>query len=157
MVECPVYRVNGDGVRGEWCSVKIIKYPEDSLLLELQALLDRTGQIEFAEDTAARESNYLDFEQPIADLDSKIDELSICQPNLESISEGYPSAGEIKNADRKNFQSLDLAKSTTCKTSKASLHLRLCAQLDGFDELHGDRLFGDDQGTIGIGEFRGRP
>ena len=30
--------------------------------------------------------------------------------------------------------------------------------IDGFDELHGDRLFGDDQALVGgIGEFRGRP
>ena len=30
--------------------------------------------------------------------------------------------------------------------------------IDGFDELHGDRLFGDDQALVGgLGEFRGRP
>ena len=52
-----------------------------------------------------------------------------------------------------------MAKGPVGSTPEASLYLEYVKNLiEGFDELHGDRLFGDDQALVGgLGEFRGRP
>ena len=107
-------------------------------------------------------SNYLDFEQPIADLDSKIDELKHL-----STESGINIAEEVARLQTKSKSLMEKIFSDLTIWQKAQLarhpkrpytfdyveHL-----IDGFDELHGDRLFGDDQALVGgIGEFRGRP
>ena len=106
--------------------------------------------------------NYLDFEQPIADLDSKIDELKHL-----STESGINIAEEVARLQTKSKSLMEKIFSDLTIWQKAQLarhpkrpytfdyveHL-----IDGFDELHGDRLFGDDQALVGgIGEFRGRP
>ena len=76
--------------------------------------------------------NYLDFEQPIADLDSKIDELRhlSTESGINIAEEVARLQAKSKTLTEKIFLISRFGKSTTCKTSKASLHLRLCAQLD---------------------------
>jgi acetyl-CoA carboxylase carboxyl transferase subunit alpha len=106
--------------------------------------------------------NYLDFEQPIADLDSKIDELRHL-----STESGINIAEEVarlqvksKTLTEKIFSDLSIwQKAQIARHPKRPYTLDYVNNLiDGFDELHGDRLFGDDQALIGgIGEFRGRP
>lgn len=107
-------------------------------------------------------SNYLDFEQPIADLDSKIDELKHL-----STESGINIAEEVarlqtksKSLTEKIFSDLTIwQKAQLARHPKRPYTFDYVEHLiDGFDELHGDRLFGDDQALVGgIGEFRGRP
>ena len=106
--------------------------------------------------------NYLDFEQPIADLDSKIDELKHL-----STESGINIAEEVTRLQTKSKSLTERIFSDLTIWQKAQLarHPKRPYTLDyvkhligGFDELHGDRLFGDDQALVGgIGEFRGRP
>ncbi|MDA9007521.1 acetyl-CoA carboxylase carboxyltransferase subunit alpha [Litoricola sp.] len=106
--------------------------------------------------------NYLDFEQPIADLDSKIDELKHL-----STESGINIAEEVarlqtksKSLTEKIFSDLTIwQKAQLARHPKRPYTFDYVKHLiDGFDELHGDRLFGDDQALVGgIGEFRGRP
>ena len=106
--------------------------------------------------------NYLDFEQPIADLDSKIDELKHL-----STESGINIAEEVarlqtksKSLTEKIFSDLTIwQKAQLARHPKRPYTFDYVKHLiDGLDELHGDRLFGDDQALVGgIGEFRGRP
>jgi len=106
--------------------------------------------------------NYLDFEQPIADLDSKIDELKHL-----STESGINIAEEVarlqtksKSLTEKIFSDLTIwQKAQLARHPKRPYTFDYVKHLiDGFDELRGDRLFGDDQALVGgIGEFRGRP
>ena len=106
--------------------------------------------------------NYLDFEQPIADLDSKIDELRHL-----STESGINIAEEVarlqeksKTLTEKIFSNLSIwQKAQLARHPKRPYTFDYVKNLiNGFDELHGDRLFGDDRALVGgIGEFRGRP
>ena len=106
--------------------------------------------------------NYLDFEQPIADLDSKIDELKHL-----STESGINIAEEVSRLQAKSKMLTEKIFSDLSTWQKVQLARHpnrphtsdyISQLIDGFDELHGDRLFGDDKALIGgIGEFRGRP
>ena len=106
--------------------------------------------------------NYLDFEQPIADLDSKIDELRhlSTESGINIAEEVTRLQAKSKTLTEKIFSDLSVwQKAQIARHPKRPYTLDYVNNLiDGFDELHGDRLFGDDQALIGgIGEFRGRP
>ena len=106
--------------------------------------------------------NYLDFEQPIADLDSKIDELRhlSTESGIHIAEEVARLQAKSKTLTEKIFSDLSVwQKAQIARHPKRPYTLDYVNNLiDGFDELHGDRLFGDDQALIGgIGEFRGRP
>ena len=106
--------------------------------------------------------NYLDFEQPIADLDSKIDELRhlSTESGINIAEEVARLQAKSKTLTEKIFSDLSVwQKAQIARHPKRPYTLDYVNNLiDGFDELHGDRLFGDDQALIGgIGEFRGRP
>ena len=106
--------------------------------------------------------NYLDFEQPIADLDSKIDELRhlSTESGINIAEEVARLQAKSKTLTEKIFSDLSIwQKAQIARHPKRPYTLDYVNNLiDGFDELHGDRLFGDDQALIGgIGEFRGRP
>ncbi|CAI8284354.1 MAG: Acetyl-coenzyme A carboxylase carboxyl transferase subunit alpha [Gammaproteobacteria bacterium] len=106
--------------------------------------------------------NYLDFEQPIADLDSKIDELRhlSTESGINIAEEVTRLQAKSKTLTEKIFSDLSIwQKAQIARHPKRPYTLDYVNNLvDGFDELHGDRLFGDDQALIGgIGEFRGRP
>ncbi len=106
--------------------------------------------------------NFLEFEQPIADLEAKIEELRLVGSGSKvNISD------EIGKLQEKNltltesiFRSL-----TPWQISQVSRHPRRPYTLDyirrlfeDFDELHGDRAFADDAAIIGgITRLNGRP
>ena len=106
-------------------------------------------------------SNYLDFEQPIAELQAKIDELkNVGSDNAINLDE------EIQRLRAKMRQKIkgifkDL---TPWQISQLSRHpLRpytldyVDKIFDEFHELHGDRAFADDHAIVGgLARFRGR-
>ena len=107
-------------------------------------------------------SNYLDFEQPIAELQAKIDELrNVGSDNAMNLDE------EIRRLQVKMRQKIkgifkDL---TPWQISQLSRHpLRpytldyVDKIFDEFHELHGDRSFADDHAIVGgLARFRDRP
>ncbi|QID18590.1 acetyl-CoA carboxylase carboxyltransferase subunit alpha [Nitrogeniibacter mangrovi] len=106
-------------------------------------------------------TTFLDFEQPIAELEGKIDQLRFVQDDpAVDISE------EIKRLETKS-QSLtkDLyAKLTPWQISQVARHPQRPYTLDyvehmftDFQELHGDRAFADDKAIIGgLARFNGQ-
>ena len=106
-------------------------------------------------------SNYLDFEQPIAELQAKIDELkNVGSDNAINLDE------EIQRLQAKMRQKIkgifkDL---TPWQVSQLSRHPQRPYTLDyvekifdEFHELHGDRAFADDHAIVGgLALFRGR-
>jgi acetyl-CoA carboxylase carboxyl transferase subunit alpha len=106
---------------------------------------------------------YLDFERPIAELEAKIEELSklsetagpgAFEAEIESLR---ARAQEMR---REAYASLDAWQKTQVARHPERPHFGdyLADLIEDFVELHGDRVFGDDQALIaGIGRFRGRP
>ncbi len=106
-------------------------------------------------------SNYLDFEQPIAELQAKIDELrNVGSDNALNLEE------EIHRLQAKMQQRIvNIFKDLTpWQISQLSRHpLRpytldyVDLLFDEFHELHGDRNFADDHAIVGgLARFRGR-
>jgi acetyl-CoA carboxylase carboxyl transferase subunit alpha len=105
---------------------------------------------------------FLDFEQPIAELEAKIDELKFVGDDSElNISE------EISRLRRKSD---GLTRSIFSKLSAWQIaqlarhphrpymldYVRLC--FTDFQELHGDRMYADDKSLVGgIGRLEGQP
>lgn len=106
--------------------------------------------------------NYLEFEQPIADLEAKISELRLVGSDNElNIGE------EIQNLKDKSTKLTEKIYSnlSSWQISQVARHPLRPYTLDyiehiftDFDELHGDRLFADDQALIGgLAKIDGRP
>ena len=106
--------------------------------------------------------NYLDFEQPIAELEAKIRELRLVGTDNDlNISE------EIQNLQDKSTKLTEKIYSnlSSWQISKVARHPLRPYTLDfiehiftDFDELHGDRLFADDLAIIGgLARLDGRP
>ena len=106
--------------------------------------------------------NYLDFEQPIAELESKIRELRLVGTDNDlNISE------EIQNLQDKSTKLTEkiYANLSSWQISQVARHPLRPYTLDfiehiftDFDELHGDRLFADDLAIIGgLARLDGRP
>lgn len=106
--------------------------------------------------------NYLDFEQPIAELEVKIEELQLVGSDADiNISEEIRTLREKSTRlTEKIFTNL-----SAWDTVKVARHPQRPYTLDylprvftDFDELHGDRHFGDDHAIVGgIARLRGRP
>ena len=105
--------------------------------------------------------NYLDFEQPIAELEAKIRELRLVGTDNDlNISE------EIQNLQAKSTKLTEkiYANLSSWQISQVARHPLRPYTLDfiehiftDFDELHGDRLFADDLAIIGgIARLDGR-
>ncbi len=106
--------------------------------------------------------HFLDFEQPVAELESKIDELRYVQNE---------SAVDIsEEIDRLSKKSLLLTKDiysglSPWQVTQIARHPQRPYTLDyvnevftDFQELHGDRHFADDQSIVGgLARFNGRP
>lgn len=106
--------------------------------------------------------NYLDFEQPIAELESKIEELS---------SMGNDAALNINDEVKQlKDKSLSLTESifsnlSSWQIAQLARHPKRPYTLDyidriftEFDELHGDRTFGDDKAIVGgVARLDGKP
>ncbi len=107
-------------------------------------------------------TTFLDFEQPIAELETKIEELRFMQDDSAvDISE------EIARLEKKS-QGLTkdiYAKLTPWQTAMVARHPQRPYTLDyvsrlftDFDELHGDRSFADDKAIVGgLARFNGQP
>ena len=106
--------------------------------------------------------NYLTFEQPIADLEAKIQELSaVGSDNNLNISEELNRLREqSRNLTKKIY-----AKLTPWQVVQVARHPQRPYSSDyierifsDFDELHGDRHFGDDNAIIGgVARLDGKP
>jgi len=106
--------------------------------------------------------SFLDFEQPIAELESKIEELRFVQDDSAvDISE------EIGRLSKKSAQlTKDIyAKLSPWQISQVARHAQRPYTLDyvdriftDFQELHGDRAFADDHAIVGgMARFNGQP
>ncbi|MFC5300926.1 acetyl-CoA carboxylase carboxyltransferase subunit alpha [Azospira restricta] len=106
--------------------------------------------------------SFLDFEQPIAELETKIEELRFVQDDSAvDISE------EIARLAKKSEQlTRDIyAKLTPWQVAQVARHAQRPYTLDyieriftDFRELHGDRAFADDHAIVGgIARFNGQP
>ena len=107
--------------------------------------------------------NYLEFERPIAELETKIEELSKLSASAgpgafdAEIARLRQRAQQLR---REAYGSLDAWQKVQVARHPERPHfVDYASQLiDGFTELHGDRVFGDDQALMGgLGRFRGRP
>ena len=104
--------------------------------------------------------HYLDFEKPIAELEAKIEELSLLSESAGSFETEV--AGLRKKAEqlrRKTYAELDPWRKTQVARHPQRPHLGdyLSGLFTDFTELHGDRKFSDDQAIIGgLGRFRGQ-
>lgn len=97
--------------------------------------------------------NYLDFEQPIAELEAKIDELRLVGNDNElNISD------EISRLQEKSLKLMEdiFSNLTPAQVVQLSRHPQRPYTLDyvdqiftDFDELHGDRNFADDAALVG--------
>ena len=106
--------------------------------------------------------NYLDFEQPIADLEAKIEELRLVgnDANLNINTEINKLREKSNKLTEKIFSNL-----TPWQIVKIARHPQRPYALDyinrvftEFDEMHGDRHFGDDKAMVGgIARLDGEP
>ncbi|WP_404420028.1 acetyl-CoA carboxylase carboxyl transferase subunit alpha [Marinospirillum sp.] len=106
--------------------------------------------------------NYLDFEQPIADLEAKIEELRLVGNDTD-----VNLADEISRLQEKSTKLTEqiFSNLSSWQVSQLSRHpMRpytldyLNLLFDDFDELHGDRHFSDDAAIVGgMARIDGRP
>ncbi len=106
--------------------------------------------------------NYLDFEQPIAELEAKIEELQ-----LVGAGDGIDIAEEIQTLRGKSTKLTEkiYANLSPWDIVKVARHPQRPYSLDyiprvftEFDELHGDRHFGDDKAIVGgVARLNGEP
>jgi acetyl-CoA carboxylase carboxyl transferase subunit alpha len=106
--------------------------------------------------------DFLDFEQPIAELQAKIEELRLVGDDNEiNIQEEIE---RLEGKSRSLTESI-FSKLTPWQISQVARHpLRpytldyIQRFVDDFEELHGDRAFADDKAIVaGLGRIEGRP
>jgi acetyl-CoA carboxylase carboxyl transferase subunit alpha len=106
--------------------------------------------------------NFLDFEQPIAELEAKIEELRFVGNDAEiNISE---EIGRLQDKSRSLTESI-FAKLSSWQISQLARHPQRPYTLDyvervftDFEELHGDRAYADDAAIVGgVARIEGRP
>ena len=105
---------------------------------------------------------YLDFEKPIAELESKVSELKTMAASGGSVSIGE----EIRRLEQKSKSALvdTYAKLTPWQKAQVARHPErphslevIGALVEEFTQLSGDRYFAEDAAIVGgIGRFRGR-
>lgn len=106
--------------------------------------------------------NYLDFEQPIAELEAKIEGLKLVGSGT-----GLNINEEVTRLEDKNLKLTEeiFTSLSAWQVSQLARHPRRPYMLDyveriltDFDELHGDRVFGDDAAIIGgTARLQGEP
>jgi acetyl-CoA carboxylase carboxyl transferase subunit alpha len=97
--------------------------------------------------------NFLDFEQPIAELEAKIDELRYVSDDADvNISE---EVDKLKAKSRELTESI-FSNLSSWQISQLARHPQrpytmdyIVRLFDGFEELHGDRHYADDHAIIG--------
>ena len=113
-------------------------------------------------ESRAMKTTFLDFEQPIADLEARIDELRFAQEDSAA-----DISDEIARLEKKSAAlTKDVyAKLTPWQVAQVARHPQRPYTLDyvgmlftHFEELHGDRAFGDDLSIVGgLARFGGEP
>ena len=107
-------------------------------------------------------AHYLEFERPIADLEAKIEELSKLSKTASPGSfddEIDALRSRAQDMRREAYANLDAWQKTQVARHPDRPHFvdYVGALIDEFQELRGDRKFGDDQAILGgLGRFRGR-
>ena len=98
-------------------------------------------------------NNYLDFEQPVAELEEKIDQLRFMQG--ESAVDIAEEISKLRQKCDKQIQDI-YAKLSPWQIAMVARHPQRPYTLDyasrvftDFHELHGDRHFGDDEAIVG--------
>ncbi|WP_312125956.1 acetyl-CoA carboxylase carboxyltransferase subunit alpha [Brevundimonas sp.] len=105
-------------------------------------------------------THYLEFEKPIAELEAKIAELSQLAPSSGDFEEEIETLKAKAAALRsETYDNLDPWMRTQVARHPQRPHF--IDYIDGlftdFEELHGDRQFGDDQAILGgVARFRGQ-
>lgn len=106
--------------------------------------------------------NFLDYEQPIAELEAKIDELRYMSNDSDlNITEEIQKLKEKSESMTKSI----FASLTPWQVTQMARHPQRPYTLDyikhiitDFEELHGDRAYADDAALVtGIGRLNGRP
>lgn len=106
--------------------------------------------------------NYLDFEQPIADLQGKIEELQLVGTDNdlnigEEISRLLEKSDKLTENIYSNLSAWQVVQ-VARHPHRPYTSDYISRIFDDWDELHGDRHFGDDHAIIGgIGRLGGRP
>lgn len=105
-------------------------------------------------------THYLEFEKPIADLEAKIEELTLLAPSAGSFeAEISGLRRKAEQLRKKTYAELDPWRKTQVARHPQRPHFVDYVEglLTGFTELKGDRQFGDDQAILGgLAHFRGR-
>lgn len=97
--------------------------------------------------------NYLEFEQPIADLEAKIEELRLVGSDSainigEEIQRLRNKSRELTRSVFKNLSAWQITQLARHPMRPYSLDY-ISRIFTDFDELHGDRTFGDDEAVVG--------
>jgi len=104
---------------------------------------------------------YLEFEKPISDLENKIESLRDNKDNDESVHQEISSLSDrIENLTKEIYEGLSIWQKVQVARHPHRPHFSDYIEniFTDFDELHGDRLFGDDQAIIGgLAKFKGIP
>ena len=102
---------------------------------------------------------YLEFEKPISDLENKIESLRDNKDNDESVHQEISSLSDkIENLTKEIYEGLSIWQKVQVARHPHRPHFSDYIEniFTDFDELHGDRLFGDDQAIIGgLAKFKG--
>ena len=102
---------------------------------------------------------YLEFEKPISDLENKIESLRDNKDNEESVHQEISSLSDrIENLTKEIYEGLSIWQKVQVARHPHRPHFSDYIEniFTDFDELHGDRLFGDDQAIIGgLAKFKG--
>ena len=112
------------------------------------------------DNTQAMNPDFLDFEQPIAELQAKIEELRYVGDAEINLSEEIAKLEEKANTLTRAI----FAKLTPRQISQLARHPKRPYTLDlinylftDFKELHGDRAYADDKAIVGgLARFRGQ-
>ena len=104
---------------------------------------------------------YLEFEKPISDLENKIESLRDSKDAKKSVHDEISSLStKIETLTKEIYDGLSIWQKVQVARHPHRPHFSdyLINIFTDFDELHGDRLFGDDQAIIGgLARFKGQP
>ena len=105
--------------------------------------------------------SYLEFEKPISDLENKIESLRDKKDSDKSVHQEISSLSDkIENLTKEIYDGLSIWQKVQVARHPHRPHFSDYIEniFTDFDELHGDRLFGDDQAIIGgLAKFKGSP
>ena len=104
---------------------------------------------------------YLEFEKPISDLESKIENLETSTKNENAVSKEISDiSNQIEKTTKEIYSRLDIWQKVQVARHPHRPHFSDYIEniFTDFDELHGDRTFGDDRAIIGgLAKFKNIP